>query len=163
MHKIVIIEQETNEPKEIAKNDFFKSRFEMPAIILPDHTPVSGNGIATKTARAKYFLKLPFLFSIFALLAEYLYKNLFVKKPAVCFLIFLVTNIIIKQGKIDAKNDKNKAEIGLNALPPQMSVFSAKGIEIFVSNVGIKATSITASQTQFSKLLEKKSLIKFIL
>ena len=44
-------------PTKIDKKAHLTSRFVNPAIKLPDHTPVSGNGTATKPVRSKYFLK----------------------------------------------------------------------------------------------------------
>ena len=55
MHNSVIIPHEINAPITIAKTLFQTERLENPAIKLPVHTPVSGNGIATKLVSNRYF------------------------------------------------------------------------------------------------------------
>ena len=89
MQRMVIAAAEMNAPIAIAMNEYFKSRPEKPAIKLPDHTPVSGSGTATKVANIRYFLKFEFDNKMYWLFREYFSISLLLTKPVALLLIFL--------------------------------------------------------------------------
>lgn len=129
-----------------------------PAIKLPDQTPVRGIGTATKQASARYLWNEDLLFND-ALLMAYFWKKLEWRQKAVCFFIFLPTNITKKEGIKEPKKDKIIANAGESALLPQIAVFIPNGKAIFVSNVGIIDTIITVKHTLEENNSEKKVAI----
>ncbi len=56
-HNNVIAPAEIIFPIKIERKDHLMFKLENPAIKLPDHTPVNGNGMATKPVNKRYFLK----------------------------------------------------------------------------------------------------------
>lgn len=143
-----MIEQAIKLPIAIAVKHCQYFKFVAPAIMLPDHTPVSGNGIATNKLNNKSFLTVVCFKESFVKFLLYLD---WIKPVINLFLIFLVKIITGKHGiRLPTKAHRKAAQAG-KTLFSSIETDNAKGMAILPSNPGINAIKITARKTYSPK------------
>lgn len=151
---INIIEHEIKLPMDIGMKLSQGESLVNPAIILPDQTPVIGNGMATNPPSNISFLIVDdWEDNLFNLELYFSWTNPVKKR----FFILRVKKIIGNDGIILPTKPHINAQYHGRTFSPSKEELSANGIAIRPSSAGIIAIIITASQMLFAKKSAKFS------